>query len=82
MERSFKGPPGAPGFSIYLFSPFYGFALIQDRISALEREQALKAGAQSTRDDTQPPRLKRPDLSKHYTVVLDDQSPSPDASSK
>ncbi|KAH9968335.1 hypothetical protein BGW80DRAFT_1254476 [Lactifluus volemus] len=54
---------------------------LQDRISALEREQALKAGAQSIRDDTHPPRLKRPDLSKHYTVVLDDKSPSPEASS-
>jgi hypothetical protein len=66
---------------IYSFSPFHGFSLFQDRISALEREQALKAGAQSIRDDSPLPRLKRPDLSRHYTVVLEDKSPTSNASS-
>jgi hypothetical protein len=51
----------------------------QDRISALEREQALKSGTHH--DDTPPPPLKRPDLSRQYTVVLDDKSTTPSPTS-
>ncbi|KAI0248311.1 hypothetical protein BJV78DRAFT_1237447 [Lactifluus subvellereus] len=54
---------------------------LQDRISALEREQALKAGAQQLRDDSHAPQLKRPNLSRQYTVVLEEKSPSPSPSS-
>ncbi|KAI0291783.1 hypothetical protein B0F90DRAFT_1774468 [Multifurca ochricompacta] len=53
--------------------------VLQDHISALEREQALKAGTQPVRDDDArlPQQVRRPDLSKQYTVVLEDESPSP-----
>ena len=64
-----------------LFVLSYNFVLLQDRISALEREQALKAGTQQTQDDTPVPHLKRPDLSRQYTVVLDDKPPTPSSAS-
>ncbi|KAI0299584.1 hypothetical protein BC826DRAFT_995379 [Russula brevipes] len=50
---------------------------LQDRISALEREQALKAGPQHSHDDAPQTHPKRPDLSRQYTVVLDDKPPTP-----
>jgi hypothetical protein len=54
----------------------------QDRISALEREQALKAaGTQQSHEDTLSPQLKRPDLSRQYTVVLDEKPPTPSSAS-
>jgi hypothetical protein len=51
---------------------------LQDRISALEREQALKAGTPPVNDASNP---KRPDISKQYKVVLEDSSPNPDPAS-
>ncbi|KAI9447352.1 hypothetical protein BJY52DRAFT_1228295 [Lactarius psammicola] len=54
---------------------------LQDRISALEREQALKAGAQPIHDDAPSPHPRRPDLSRQYKVVLEDTSPTPDPAS-
>ncbi|KAH9059905.1 hypothetical protein EDB87DRAFT_1684173 [Lactarius vividus] len=54
---------------------------LQDRISALEREQASKAGTPPVHDDAHPPHPRRPDLSRQYTVVLDDTSPTPDTAS-
>ncbi|KAF8258930.1 hypothetical protein EI94DRAFT_1834689 [Lactarius quietus] len=51
---------------------------LQDRISALEREQALKAGTQPVHDA---PLSKRPDISRQYKVVLEDSSPIPDPAS-
>jgi hypothetical protein len=63
------------------FVLIYSFVLPQDRISALEREQALKAGTQQPREDTPSPQLKRPDLSRQYTVVLDDKPPTPSSAS-
>lgn len=67
--------------SLRSFVLFYSFVLLQDRISALEREQALKAGNQQAHDDTPLPQLKRPDLSRQYTVVLDDKPPTPSSPS-
>jgi len=57
----------------------YDVVLLQDRISALEREQALKSGTQQTQDDIPVPHLKRPDLSRQYTVILDDKPPTPNS---
>lgn len=54
---------------------------LQDRISALEREQASKAGTPPVHDDAHPPHSRRPDLTRQYTVVLDDTSPTPDPAS-
>ncbi|KAH9172632.1 hypothetical protein EDB89DRAFT_1964059 [Lactarius sanguifluus] len=54
---------------------------LQDRISALEREQASKAGTPPVHDDAHPPHSKRPELSRQYTVVLEDTSPTPDPAS-
>ncbi|KAI9510147.1 hypothetical protein F5148DRAFT_1181910 [Russula earlei] len=50
---------------------------LQDRISALEREQVLKAVAQQVNDEPSLPQLRRPDISRQYTVVLDDKPPTP-----
>ncbi|KAF8470987.1 hypothetical protein DFH94DRAFT_770526 [Russula ochroleuca] len=55
---------------------------LQDRISALEREQALKVGTHQGHDDAPPPHLKRPDLSRQYTVVLDDKPATPSPASR
>jgi hypothetical protein len=66
-----------PGSSVL----FYNYAPLQDRISALEREQALKLETQSADDDTPLPQLKRPDLSRQYTVVIDDKPPTPSSPS-
>lgn len=63
------------------FALSYNFVLLQDRISVLEREQALKVGNQQAQDDTPAPNLKRPDLSRQYTVVLDDKPPTPGSAS-
>lgn len=54
---------------------------LHGRISALEREQASKAGTQPVHDDAQPPHLTRPDFSRQYTVVLEDGSPTPNPAS-
>lgn len=54
---------------------------LQDRISALEREQSLKAEIQPVHDDPHPPHSRRPDLSRQYTVVLEDGSPRPNSAS-
>jgi hypothetical protein len=56
---------------------------VQDRISALDREQALKSGTQQPHDDTSPPspQLKLPDFTRQYTVVLDDKPPTPSSTS-
>lgn len=64
-------------YGIRSFILSYSSIFLQDRISALEREQALKAGTQQTQDDTPVPHPKRPDLSRQYTVVLDDKPPTP-----
>jgi len=50
---------------------------LQDRISALERDQVLKVGTQQGHDDVPSPNLKRPDLSRQYTVVRDDKPATP-----
>ncbi|KAI0271794.1 hypothetical protein BGY98DRAFT_1006032 [Russula aff. rugulosa BPL654] len=50
---------------------------LQDRISALERDQVLKVGTQQGHDVAPSPNLKRPDLSRQYTVVLDDKPATP-----
>jgi hypothetical protein len=54
---------------------------LQDRISALDREQASKAGTPPVHDDPHPPHSRRPDLSRQYTVVLEDSSPTPNPAS-
>ena len=61
------------------FSPVDNFVLVvvQDRISALERDQVLKVGTQQGHDVAPSPNLKRPDLSRQYTVVLDDKPATP-----
>ncbi|KAH9043526.1 hypothetical protein EDB83DRAFT_2318014 [Lactarius deliciosus] len=46
---------------------------LQDRISALELEQASKAGTPPVHDDAHPPHSKRPDLTRHPSVLGEDK---------
>ncbi|KAH8994115.1 hypothetical protein EDB86DRAFT_2829930 [Lactarius hatsudake] len=47
---------------------------LQDRISALEREQASKAGTPPVHDDAHPPHSRRPDLSRYPSVLGEDKA--------
>jgi hypothetical protein len=81
LGRPREGSPGAL-FGIFSLVLLHSFVLVQDRISALEREQALKVGTHQGHDDAPPPHLKRPDLSRQYTVVLDDKPATPSPASR
>lgn len=74
-----QGSPGAPPFATCPSLLFNKFVLVvaQDRISALERDQVLKVGTRQGQNDVPSPNLKRPDLSRQYTVVLDDKPATP-----